>query len=200
MNSYFDNHFKKNVITIYPGEYYTSTGDEMVSTVLGSCVSVALCDEEKHIGGLNHFMLARDCSIEGQEADVQKLPGKYGEYAINLLIEDLVKKGADRSNLTAKVFGGSNIFNQENAQVGEVNARYAFETLAKLGIPVLKHDTGGNFPRKIFLDPALSKVYMKYVQNSHVEMEEVQKREKTMFSDLNINRVKNLFPEDIENL
>lgn len=195
MNTYFDNHFQKKVITIYPGEFYSTTGTEMISTVLGSCVSVALFDEERKIGGINHFMLAKN-NTPDETKETIALPGKYGEYAIDLLIKDLVSKGTDITRLNAKVFGGSNIFNQENAQVGEVNAKFAFEYLKRKGIPVLKHDTGGNYPRKIFFDPVNSKVYMKYIQNSHLESKEVEEREKSLFSGVDLKKVENLFPDD----
>ena len=196
MNTYFDSHFNKKIVTIYPGEYYASAGPEMISTVLGSCISIALFDDEKKIGGINHFMLARDTSLD--EDTEKKLMGKFGEYAIDLLIKDLVSKGASVANLNAKVFGGSNIFNQESngAQVGEVNIKFAFDYLTHLHIPVIKSNTGGNLPRKIFFDPETAKVYMKYINNGNFEGDSLQKKEESYIETIKIAEVKNLFPDD----
>lgn len=165
MNTYFDNHFKRQVVTIYPGEYYSTGGDEMISTVLGSCISVVLYDHENGVGGINHYMLALDA---GEAPDSHPLPGKFGVYAIDLLLHDIRKKGAVTANIEAKVFGGGNIFNMaagSGTQVGDANSHFAFNYLRKLGIPVVKSDTGGPFPRKIFFDKTTCKVYMKYIDN-----------------------------------
>ena len=197
MNKYFDSHFNKEIVTIYPGEYYASSGPEMISTVLGSCISIALFDEENKIGGINHFMLARDTSLD--QAQGEQLMGKFGEYAIDLLINDLKAKGASIKNLQAKVFGGSNVFNQPantGAQVGEVNIKFAFDYLEHLHIPVVNSNTGGNLPRKIFFDPETAKVYMKYINNSNLENENLQKKEASYIETIKIAEVKNLFPDD----
>ena len=112
MNRYFDNHFQKDVVTIYPGEFYSTKENEMISTVLGSCVSIVLYDKENKVGGINHFMLAKDSSIaELDTQNTNKKLGKFGEYAIDLLIEDIKKHGGKVENFEAKVFGGGNIFN-----------------------------------------------------------------------------------------
>ena len=113
MNRYFDLHFNRNIVTIYPGEFWSSTGPEMISTVLGSCVSIALFDPIAGVGGMNHFMLAKDTNqeIDGGFPNRQdKLLGRFGEYAVEMLISDMEKKGAQLSRCTAKVFGGGNIF------------------------------------------------------------------------------------------
>lgn len=221
MNKYFDNHFQKNVVTIYPGEYYSTKDDEMISTVLGSCVSIVLYDEKNNVGGINHFMLARDSKGELEDSQTDKKLGKFGEYAIDLLIEDIKKKGGVFENFEAKVFGGGNIFNLPDidSQVGNVNSKFAFEYLKKLGIPVVKSDTGGNYPRKIYFDPSTRKVYMKYIINNHSNEEDskqsvkkkdyidfLQEKEKELETEIKnkvrasmkieLKTVKNLFEED----
>lgn len=197
MNTYFDSHFNKKIVTIYPGEFYSTTGSEMISTVLGSCISIALFDLERGIGGLNHFMLAKDCSTDTDEG--KSLMGKYGQYAMELLIADLEKKGTTVSRLSAKVFGGSNVFNlpaATGAQVGDVNIKFAFDYLKKKNIPVLTSNTGGNLPRKIFFDPMTGKVFLKYIQNSNIEKANLQTKETLYLQNMKINAVKNLFPEN----
>ena len=106
MNRYFDSQFNKHIVTIYPGEYHCGGGEEYISTVLGSCISVALYDKVIQYGGLNHFMLAYD-QTSSKENDT--LAGRFGEYAMELLINTMLKHGASKRNLTAKVFGGSNV-------------------------------------------------------------------------------------------
>ena len=195
MNSYFDNHFNKKIITIYPGEFYSSAENEMISTVLGSCISIALFDSERKIGGLNHFMLAKDTSIE-DDRESSRLMGKFGEYAIELLIKDIAGKGADIRNLQAKVFGGSNVFNlpsTSGAQVGEVNIKFAFDYLKQKNIPVVTSNTGGTAPRKIFFDPLTSKVYLKYIQNHNVDAQ-LESKEEAYLEKISLKEVKNLFP------
>lgn len=213
MNKYFDNHFHKEVVTIYPGEFYSTKGNEMISTVLGSCVSVVLYDEVNHVGGINHFMLAKDSKITDDSSEEKKTEdkrlGKFGEYAIDLLIDDLKKKGGVVSNFEAKVFGGGNIFNMPDidTQVGNVNSKFAFEYLKKLKIPVIKSDVGGVLPRKIFFDPETRKVFMKYIENHNIQNQvdegivTLGKREEALATELKtritpkieLKTVKNLF-------
>ena len=166
----------------------------MISTVLGSCVSIVLYDSTAKVGGINHFMLARDTSLD-EDAE-KKLMGKFGEYAIDLLIHDIEKKGGMLANFEAKVFGGGNIFNikDSSAQVGDTNSKFAFEFLDKLKIPIIKSDTGGNFPRKIYYDPETNKVFMKYINNHHIDEVHLEEKEKNYATE--IKKVKNLFPDD----
>ena len=165
----------------------------MISTVLGSCVSIVLYDTVARVGGINHFMLARDTSLD--EDTEKKLMGKFGEYAIDLLIEDIVKKGGVLARLEAKVFGGGNIFNMNASQnqVGDTNSKFAFEFLKKLNIPVIKSDTGGVNPRKIFFDPETFKVLMKYINNRHIDGNELEEKEKKYA--IEIKKIENLFLE-----
>lgn len=163
MNKFFDNSFNRNIVTIYPGEYYVSKGPEFVSTILGSCVAICLYDPYKQIGGINHFMLAKPGSKE-KIAEHNGPIGRFGKYAIDLLIEDMIKAGADRDHLQAKIFGGSNVFNlpeTSHEQVGSENIKFAKQYLAELNIPIMTEDLGGVPSRKIIFDPATFKVLLK---------------------------------------
>lgn len=177
MNNHFDSHFQKSVVTILPGEYFSTSDDVLISTVLGSCISIALFDSVKIIGGLNHFMLpysSKNFSITPEEQ------GRYGDFAIELLINDMLKKGCKKEDLKAKVFGGSNVL--ENGgyyqnRTGLNNISFALNYLETEKIPILANDTGGIFPRKIFFDPKTFKVYLKRIQRSDIAMDEIKKRE-----------------------
>ncbi len=187
MNRYFDLHFNKNIVTIYPGEFWSSTGPEMISTVLGSCVSIALYDPIAGVGGMNHFMLAKDTNLEIDGSE-DRLLGRFGEYAIEMLVSDMEKKGAVFSRCTAKVFGGGNIFNTEEPQsgrslVGAANIKFAFDYLKAHKIEIKSSDTGGNLPRKIFFDPVTSKVFLKHIDSRTQEDDNFIKSKEQKYLD-----------------
>lgn len=164
MNRYYDSHFQRQIVTIYPGEFFSTVGDELISTVLGSCISVTLFDERNAFGGINHFMYA---SASHALDDNPEMKGRYGEFAVQLLLDDMLKKGADRNALQAKIFGGSNVFNLppgSGIQVGDTNIKFAFDYLQKQKIPIVASDTGGIYPRKIYFDPKTSKVWLKRIK------------------------------------
>ena len=166
MNRYFDFHFHKDVVTIFPGEFYTCEGKELISTVLGSCIAVTIFDQRLKTGGMNHFMLAYCNDYEKKTPDCY---GRFGIYAMELLINDLLKKGSKKEDLVAKVFGGSNVLSTDGkykgALIGETNSKFAFKYLEDEGIPVLSSNTGGVLPRKIFYDASSSKVWLKHIRS-----------------------------------
>lgn len=176
MNRYYDSHFQKNIVTIHPGEYFASSEDELISTILGSCISIVLFDKAQMIGGMNHFMLAYDGSDDNVIREGH-LVCEYGEYAVELLLNDLYKKRAKKSNLIAKVFGGSNMFNisEESTvnNVGKTNILFAFSYLEREHIPITSSDTGGTLPRKIFFNPITSKIWLKRIITTHIEKEKL---------------------------
>jgi chemotaxis protein CheD len=166
MNTHYNTKFGREIITIYPGETYTSQEDEIISTVIGSCISVALYDRKNCFGGLNHFMLARDCGTKITTSRQEK--GCFGEYAVKQLIDDMIANGADYDSLVAKVFGGSSLLNISGSgnQVSDVNIQFAFEYLENEKIPVIGSDTGGSEPRKIFFETKTAKIWLKRLQTS----------------------------------
>ncbi len=177
MNRYFDIHFNSNIVTIHPGEYYSTNEDVYISTVLGSCVSIAFFDSEAGLGGLNHFMLPSSSESGGMS---ERDAGVFGDYAMELLLNEMYKKGAKKSRLSAKVFGGGNVINSGSRPVcmtGINNVNFALGFLDREKIPVLAQDVGGIFPRKIFVHPLTKKVYLKRIQNSQTSLAEVRKRE-----------------------
>ena len=172
MITYFDNHFNRNVIIIYPGEFYVTRKDELISTVLGSCVTVALYDQKKKIGGINHFILAKD---GGRGGDDSGLVGRFGDVALNLLLESMLKEGAEQKSICAKVFGGGNVlhFSKDMEKVGDCNIRCAFEFLERNKIPVLASDVGGVESRKIFFESSTAKVWLKRIENTVPEVQQI---------------------------
>lgn len=140
-------------ITIDPGEYYSTGKPGVISTLLGSCIAACLYDPTNRLIGMNHFMLSnprysRDMPIHISEA------GRYGIHAMELLINDMMAKGANRRLLRAKVFGGATIMNRESERtnfccVGQVNCKFIREFLDSEGIPIDAEDLGGDSGRVI---------------------------------------------------
>lgn len=185
MKAYFDKKYQKQIVTISPGEYYCSKQDCYISTVLGSCIAITLWDGKNKIGGMNHFMLAttsRECNISDETA------GRFGEYSMELLINDMIKAGAQKRNFQAKVFGGANIFKENlsatGPRVGAANIFFAFNYLETEGIPIIKSDTGGTQARKILFEPITNKVYLKRIKNSMRTAQELESKEKSYIKTL----------------
>ncbi len=176
MKKYFDTHFQKDVVILYPGDYFsTFEENELISTVLGSCIAITLFDASAQIGGMNHFMLVSSSS----DMDAEEKSGRFGEYAVELLLNDMIKKGAQKKRISAKVFGGSNIFNMPDSgsKVGAQNIFFAFDYLEREKIPVQASDVGGNYPRKIYFDPKTSKVWLKHIKKNTAKDDALRKRE-----------------------
>lgn len=164
--------FEQEVVTIHPGEYFATADDTIISTVLGSCIAVALFDPAAKIGGLNHFMLPGEMS---RDEFIQSPNAKYGMYAIELLVNELMKLGVKKKNIVAKVFGGGavlRLFDGNVTSIPQSNIDFTFEYLNKEGIPILASDVGGREPRKIFLFPRTGKVLLKRIQPSQVDLVE----------------------------
>lgn len=133
-------------VPVVQGEFKVSSDpDEVLVTILGSCVATCLYDAEAGIGGLNHFLLPK-----GSGSGAGSL--KYGAHAMELLINALLKGGAHRPRLRAKLFGGANMIDGLS-DIGAANARFAREFLANEGILCLGESLGGNQARKIRFTP-----------------------------------------------
>ena len=168
MYTSFNSSFNKQTTYLYPGEYYSSYEDIMISTLLGSCVAVVLYDKKNGLSGMNHFMLPSSIS---EEFFLSK-SGKYGMYAMELLINSLMKNGAEKKELVAKVFGGASVLKTStNHKIGvaQNNIDFAFNFLKTEGIKVISSDTGGIEARKIFLYAINGKVMMKRIASTMIE-------------------------------
>ncbi len=143
---------------LFPSSVFTSTTPCQVTTVLGSCISVCLVDVVKNIGGINHFMLPL-WNGSGLASP------KYGNIAIEKLIEKMLLMGSKKENLTAKVFGGANVLdsNINFFNVGERNLNLAVEMLEAANIPIVAKSLGGDKGRKIIFNTATGEVMMKFL-------------------------------------
>ncbi len=153
---YYDRNFSREAVKILPGEFFVTTRDMLLVTVLGSCVAACIRDPERGIGGMNHFMLP------DAGTGVMSRSARYGAYAMELLVNELIKAGARRSALQAKVFGGGRVMaTLANANVGERNAEFVLDYLAQEGIPVLSQDLLDSHARKIYFFPGSGRVLLK---------------------------------------
>ena len=163
-NRYWDSRFKRQTVKILPGEYYVGNGKEMIVTVLGSCISACIQDKVTKIGGMNHFMLPMDKGYNREQsaADDTKA-ARYGNVAMERLINDIMKLGGDRKNMRAKVFGGGRITNTQT-DIGASNISFVREYLNMENIQILSEDVGDVYPRKVYFIPETNDVYVKKIQ------------------------------------
>lgn len=164
-NVYFDREHDIEAAKILPGEYYATGRDMVLVTVLGSCVCACLRDRKSGIGGMNHFMLP---DAGGDQGSPLADSARYGAYAMEILINQLLKIGAKRENLEAKVFGGGAVLRGFTvANVGERNAEFVLDFLQMESIPIVAQDLLDIYPRKVYFFPATGLVRVKKLKNVH---------------------------------
>ncbi len=163
---YCDHHFNTDAVKVLPGEYYVTSEDMVIMTVLGSCIAACIWDPKVRVGGMNHFMLpdgAGDTS------------GRYGSYAMELLINEMIKLGARRESMQAKVFGGGQVMhNFTTINVGERNTHFVLDYLQTERIAVISKDVMDIHPRKVCYFAATGKAMCKRLAHSHPETLETQ--------------------------
>ncbi|HEX2200349.1 MAG TPA: chemoreceptor glutamine deamidase CheD [Burkholderiales bacterium] len=155
---YYDRNFERDAAKILPGECYVTSLDMVLVTVLGSCVAACLHDPVARLGGMNHFMLPDTT----QDESIVSHPMRYGVYAMELLINDLLRRGGRRERLQAKVVGGGNVLRGYGAgTVGERNASFVMRFLQTEGIRVAGHDLLNQYPRKVYYFPISGRLLVK---------------------------------------
>jgi len=168
---FWDAHFRNDAVKVLPGEFFVHDEDILVMTTLGSCIAACLWDRERRIGGMNHFLLPDG----GGAADAS---GRYGSFAMELLIGELVKRGATRSTMEAKVFGGGAVIAGMNTiNVGERNTAFVLEYLRTERITVVSKDVLDVHPRKVCFLPASGKAMVKRLATTNVEALAAQERD-----------------------
>jgi chemotaxis protein CheD len=162
---YYDAHFKNEAVKVLPGECFVYDQDILITTTLGSCIAACLWDRQQRIGGMNHFMLPDGAGI-GAGADA----GRYGSYAMELLINEMIKRGATRSTMEAKVFGGGAVVSGMNSlNVGERNTQFVLDYLRTERIAVVSKDVMDVYPRKVCFLPASGKAMVKRLASANTE-------------------------------
>ncbi|MDR7090771.1 chemoreceptor glutamine deamidase CheD [Cellvibrio fibrivorans] len=163
--TYYDRHFERHAVKILPGEYFVTNGDKLIVTVLGSCVAVCLRDKVNGIGGMNHFLLPNDGT---NETGLLTESARYGVYAMELLVNHLLKMGATRARMEAKVFGGGNVLpGLKVNNVGQRNVEFVLDYLQTERIPIVAKDLLDDYPRKVYFFPDTGKVLVKKIKSIH---------------------------------
>jgi chemotaxis protein CheD len=152
-------------VKVLPGEYYVSTQDEMISTVLGSCVSACVYDRLRGIGGMNHFMLPEPLGGErGSWADTVGRAARYGNDAMEQLINAILKAGGQRANLEVKVFGGGRVL-ATMTDIGQRNIAFVRRYLQAERLDVCAEDLGDVHPRHVQFFPNTGKARVRQLRN-----------------------------------
>lgn len=149
-----------DVVKIFAGDWYVSTRPkEMLATILGSCVSACIRDPLAGVGGMNHFLLPGDDTVDSQVSE----SARYGVFAMESLINGLLKAGGRKDRFEVKVFGGGNVINN-SARIGSKNARFIREFLRKEGYRITSEDLEGDHPRRLHYYPDTGKVMMRLLR------------------------------------
>lgn len=157
---FWDAHFKNDAVKVLPGEYFVHDEDLLITTTLGSCIAACLWDRERRIGGMNHFMLPDGAGDSG----------RYGSYAMELLINEMMKRGASRMTMEAKVFGGGAVISgMTSLNVGERNTKFVINYLQTERIPIVSKDVMDIYPRKVCFLPYSGKAMVKRLAPTNTE-------------------------------
>ncbi|MFA5904238.1 MAG: chemotaxis protein CheD [Desulfobacula sp.] len=159
------NAVKKKEIRIHIGDFYTSKEDIVISTILGSCVAVCLFDRQNKIAGMNHIILPGKTN-----STVMDQQTRYSINAMEILINDMMKKGADRFKLKAKIFGGASVLPDIDSKyaVGSQISDFVVRFLGMESIPIMARDLGGEQPRKIFFFTGTGSVSVKKIAPTEI--------------------------------
>jgi chemotaxis protein CheD len=186
VNHYWDNEREQVVAKILPGEFYMTKDSVVISTTLGSCVSACIWDDHVGIGGMNHFMLPlteKDAhEIDWGQRGMSSDATRYGNFAMEYLINMILKNGGRKVNLRAKVFGGGKVL-EKLSDVGAKNIRFVLKYLQDENIPVESSDLGSFYPRKILFEPSSGRAFVKVIDVLHNDT--ISRRENDYRSRMN---------------
>ena len=169
--------FNADAVRIMPGEFFVHGEDIVITTTLGSCIAACLWDRQAQIGGMNHFMLPGG-SGAGPGAGAVPDAGRYGIEAMERLVNTLVRQGATRKTLDAKVFGGAAMIQGPGSlHVGERNTRFVLDYLREHGITLISKDVLGTSPRKVCFFPQTGRVMVRRLPPTQHGLVLAQERE-----------------------
>jgi chemotaxis protein CheD len=182
INRYWDRGNDMPAAKILPGEYYVTGNNELITTVLGSCVSACIRDRVFGVGGMNHFMLPiSDGQGWGGVDDLVSTATRYGNYAMEHMINDIITHGGHKKNLEVKIFGGGQII-ASMTNIGSKNIDFVRTYINEEHLRLIGEDVGDIFPRKVIYFPATGKVRVKKLK--HLHNETVVKREQEYKRDI----------------
>lgn len=177
MREIFVEKFKRNVKILGIGDFYATDKKEGIATVVGSCITVCLYEAGGGVGGMNHFLIPG----EFREEEIFLSPiARYGMYAMELLMGELIKLNVDRGKLRAKVFGGADRLGSITSSegIGGNNVKFVKSFLQMEEIPLDSMNVGSNYGRKVFFFPDTGKVLMKKITAKVDKIAEMEARYK----------------------
>jgi len=182
--NYYDKALQTHAVRLLPAEYRVSSEPLALITLLGSCVAACLYDPLIGVGGMNHFMLPGAAGNTRNDLADGDLSARYGAHAMELVINDLLKRGASRSRLRAKVFGGGNVLNGfQNDPIGTRNARFVLQYLVAERIPVVAQDLGETQPRKVCFFVQTGRTLVRRLPSTRDD--DIVRAERAYYGDLN---------------
>ncbi len=146
--------FQKDMVKLQPGDVYVTDKPELITTGLGSCIAACIWDPKLRIGGMNHFMLpfhGHHEAIKWHADEFVSFPARYGNYAMEILINALVRMGSNRPDLRIKVFGGAKVMDSIIA-IGEKNIEFVMDYIAREQMDLVSFDLGSTCARKVLFD------------------------------------------------
>ncbi len=180
MQKIFSTKLKRYVQEIYAGGYYvTQESDIVFSTILGSCIAVCLRDRLTGIAGMNHFMLP---GKSGAGKTAPNRDARYGVDSMKMLIGAMLKIGAEKSTLEAKIFGGGQLYAMALSNVAGMNIDFITAYLRLKGIPVLAGSVGGRYGRKLYFFPDTFAVYVKQINFKEIPVTALQQEKRILRS------------------
>lgn len=164
--------FERIALNINPGGWAVEA-ERPISTLLGSCVAVCLHDPKLRLGGMNHFLLPS--STNSSNADIDVILN--GDYSMEVLVNALLNRGAQKNRLIAKAFGGGTIVSSIRLDIGERNATFAHDWLEREGIPLVASDFNGPWSRKVVFIPNSGEAFCRRIPTTQANATEVAKAE-----------------------
>lgn len=159
------------VARIQPGHFYVTGEDEIISTILGSCVSACIRDPERQLGGINHFMLPfgrSDGPDPWRDAPHHSESARYGNFAMEQLINELLRQGARRDSLEVKIVGGGQMW-KSSTDVGGQNIAFVLDYLRAEGLSISAEDVGGRSPRQVQYFPLTGRLRVRKLRPTDVQ-------------------------------
>lgn len=165
------------IAKVLPGQFYVTCEDEGIATVLGSCIAACMRDPVAGVGGMNHFMLplGNEARAENWGAGSSAL-NRFGNFAMESLINSIIKLGGDKRRLEVKLFGGGRVLDI-STNVGATNVAFVEDYVTAEGLNVISRDVGSDYARKILYDPMTGRARMRRLRDTYVDYVAIKERE-----------------------
>lgn len=190
VNHYWDKQKNSVVAKILPGEFYMTRDNVAIATTLGSCIAACIWDKKARIGGMNHFMLPITNKelheVSWGQRGLASDATRYGNFAMEHLINMILKNGGKRVDLAAKIFGGGKVL-QQSSDIGQRNIEFAIHYLQLENIEIQSTDLGNTYPRKVIFEPISGRAFVKKIDNLHNDT--IAKRERDYSSHIGQTKV-----------